>query len=299
MEYRKHAAAHLGSGLVVLSSLVYASYGVWIKLLGNFLGDFTQAVLRGVLVILLLLPVAIFRNKLSRIFWRRDAWLLIGLLISNALISVPLFYSIKIIGVGLGLAVAYAGIVLGAFFFGRIFNGEVYTKDKVASTILGIMGLWLIFTPSTKIFGLLALLAALISGLASGLNMVVNKKIKYSVLQTAILTWIGTVLANIPMIFILNESFPQINSDIHWIYLLLFALASFISSWLLISGLKLIEAGTAGILGLLEIVFGVVLGIIFFKEHLTAVVTLGMTCIIAAAAIPYVNQYNNRKEVKV
>src|SRR5687767_6345273 len=139
----KVRSAPLGAGLVVLSSVVYASYGIWATLMGDFFGDFMQAVLRSLLVVLLLLPFAIWRKRLSRIHWRRDAWLLGGLLVSTVLISAPFYYAVQIVGVVLGGAVAYAGIVLGVFFFGWLFGGERYTKDKWVSTILGITGLWL------------------------------------------------------------------------------------------------------------------------------------------------------------
>jgi drug/metabolite transporter (DMT)-like permease len=295
MQGKKRPAAPLGASLVVVSSLVYASYGVWIKLLGNFLGDFTQGVVRSVLVILLLLPMAIWGKQLSRMHWRRDFWHLVGLLIAAFFISAPLFYAVKIIGVGLGIGVSYAGLVLGAFLFGWLIDHEQYTKDKLISTMLGLIGLWLIFTPSSKTFGLLALLAALVSGLASGLIMVVNKVIKYNATQTTLLVWSATAIINFPMIFLAKESFPKVQNDVHWLYLILFAIASLIASSLFIRGLKLIEAGAAGILGLLEIVFGVFLGIIFFNERLSWIVSAGLMCVLASAAIPYFQHYNSQK----
>ena len=66
-------------------------------------------------------------------------------------------------------------------------------------------------------------------------------------------------------------------------YLVVFAVASLATSWFFIKGLKLIDAGAAGILGLLEIVFGVLFGIIFFGERIGFVVMLGMAVIVAAA----------------
>ncbi|HSW99461.1 MAG TPA: hypothetical protein VLH38_00315 [Patescibacteria group bacterium] len=49
------------------------------------------------------------------------------------------------------------------------------------------------------------------------------------------------------------------------------------------------------ILGLLEIVFGVLFGVLFFHEKPTAVALLGMVVIIAAAAIPYLKDYNAKE----
>jgi drug/metabolite transporter (DMT)-like permease len=58
-----------------------------------------------------------------------------------------------------------------------------------------------------------------------------------------------------------------------------------------VRGVKLIDAGVAGILGLLEIVFGVVFGVIFFHERPTLVILTGMALIIVASGIPYFKSY--------
>ncbi len=287
----KRKSAPLGAGLVVLSSVAYGSYGVWATLMGKYFGDFTQGVLRSAVVILILLPIAIYRKQLTRIHWKRDRWLYGGILLSSLLIAAPFYYAINKIGIGLTNIIYYASIILGAFIFGRVMNNEKFTKDKLLATVVGLIGLGLVFAPGAKTFGFLAMLAAICSGFGAGLNMVVVKKIQYNVSQTMLLAWSGGVIANIPFIFIFREHFPLIQADRHWFYLLLFGLASVTASALLISGLKLIEAGAAGILGLLEIVFGVIFGIVFFHEHLSFIVVIGMLFIMTASAIPYIQHY--------
>jgi len=262
--------------------------------MGDTFGSFIQAVLRSSLVVVFLLLIAMWRKELSKIHWRRDAWLLAGQLISSLLIAAPLYYAVLKVGVGLGMGITYAGIILGAFLFGWLFNKEHYTKDKWLSTALGILGLWLVFTPNLQALGFLAMGAALLSGLASGLNMVVNKKLQYSASQTAIMTWAATAIVNVPFVFLLGERVPELN--VSWVYLVLFAVASLAASWTLITGLKLIEAGAAGILGLLEIVFGIVYGVVFFKEQPSTLSLVGMAAIMAAAAVPYIQHYNNAEK---
>ncbi len=285
--------APLGASLILFSSLVYASYGVWIVLMSDSFGSFIQAVLRSTLVVILLVPLALWRKELSTVQWRRDAWLLAGQLLSTLLITTPLYYSVQKVGIGLGVGIGYAGTVLGAFFFGWLLEGERYTKDKWLSTALGIAGLWCIFTPNLRALGFMAMGAGLLSGMANGWNMAINKKLSYSASQNTIITWAATALINLPFVFLLGERVPAL--DIHWLYLVLFALASLSASWALITGLKFVEAGAAGILGLLEIIFGIICGIIFFHERLTPLSILGMTAILAAAAIPYVQHYNTRR----
>ena len=69
----------------------------------------------------------------------------------------------------------------------------------------------------------------------------------------------------------------------------MFAGASVLASWTFIWGLKSIEAGIAGILGLLEIVFGIIFGLAFFNEKLTRTIVAGAILILLAAAYPYLS----------
>jgi drug/metabolite transporter (DMT)-like permease len=207
----------------------------------------------------------------------------------------PLYYAILHVGVGISLTVAYASIVIGQFFFGWLFAGERFTKDKALSAVLGLFGLVLIFSPSHSGLALFALLAALISGLSSAANTVFAKQIRYNATQSTIALWGASVVANFFMAIVFNAPHPSFGWHTPWLYLVLFAIASVIASWSLVRGVKLIDAGAAGVLGLLEIVFGVLFGVVFFRERPGLVVLVGVAVIIAAAAVPYFKDYNAQR----
>lgn len=114
-------------------------------------------------------------------------------------------------------------------------------------------------------------------------------------MQATVVMWVASVIANIFMMFLLREKLPVTGLHVEWLYLLLFAAASVIASWTFIKGVKLIEAGAAGILGLLEIVFGILFGALFFDERLSWLALAGAAVIIAAAAIPYFRDFNVKK----
>lgn len=291
----KRAAAPLGASLIVLSSLFYASYGIWATLMGDFFGSFTAGALRCLLVVALLIILAMVRKELQKINWRRDRNWLFAMIASSALISGPMYYAFLHAGVGITLGVNYVGIVVGMFIFGWLFNKERFTKDKFIATALGILGIVLVFSPSVQLVGWLALIAALMSGFASAANMGATKKVPYNGTQSAILVWGSGVIANVPLMFLLHEPLPVFSWHAQWGYLVLFVVTSLIASWTFIRGLKLIEAGAAGILGLLEVVFAVLFGAIFFHERPGVVVLIGIASIIVAAAIPYLQHYNAKK----
>lgn len=295
MKTQKVSRAPIGASLIVLSSVFYATYGVWTVLMGNFFGSFTASVLRCVLVLGGLVVIAMMRRELQKINWRRDRKWLVIMVLSSIFVSAPLYYAVLEAGIGISLAIAYIGIVIGMFIFGWLFEGERFTKEKLVATMLGIFGIVLVFSPSIKLGGWLALAGALVAGLATAANMATTKKVPYNGSQSAILVWGSGVIANVPLVFLLGEQLPSIGWHVQWAYLLLFAVASLVASWTFIKGLKLIEAGAAGILGLLEVVFGVLFGVIFFHERPSLVVLIGIMSIVAAAAMPYLQHYNARK----
>ncbi|HSW65797.1 MAG TPA: DMT family transporter [Bacillota bacterium] len=293
---RPRSAKAVGASLVVMSSLFYGSYGVWMALMGTAFGVYTQGIFRSLLVVLIVLPVALLRRQWQPIQWRRDRWWLLVSFLTSIGIAGPSYYATQKIGVGLMSAVLYAGIVLAMFFFGWLLSKERYTLDKGIATALGLVGLWLVFSPNANHLGLLGLGAALVAGLASGLNVVVSQKMPYGVLQTMSIAWSGGVLACLGMALLLGEYRQPITWGVQWLYLVLFVATSVLASSTVIKGVKLIDAGSAGILGLLEIIFGVLLGVVFFGERPGGLALVGMAFITLAAAIPYLHHFKLKDE---
>ena len=83
--------------------------------------------------------------------------------------------------------------------------------------------------------------------------------------------------------------------DIVWLWQLGYTLASMLAFWLIIEGLKYVEAGIGGLLGLLEIVFAVSLGVVIFDEELTSKVVIGSILILIAASLPYIKNVSRNK----
>lgn len=295
MTKKKKFIAPAGASLVVLSSFFYASYGIWTKLLGNFFDGYTAATIRSIIVVVIMLVIAFAYHKFESLHLKKNWLYIVGMIIGSMFTWGPLYFAILQAGVGISLAVCYASIVIGMFVFGWLFASERFTKDKALSAVLGIIGVILIFSPVVSGITFFALVAALISGFSTAMTTVFVKKIHYNATQSTIVLWTSSIIANLFMAFILGKSYPPFHFQIEWLYLFIFALTSIIASWSMARGVKLIDAGAAGILGLLEIVFGVIFGVAFFNERPTLIALLGMAVIIAAAAIPYVKDFNVKK----
>jgi len=121
---RKTFQAPVGASLVVASSFFYASYGIWTTLMGEFFHGYTASALRSVLVVLILLPIAVLFRNLEPLCLKENFKYILGMLIASLLTWGPLYYAILHAGVGISLAVNYASIVIGSFFFGWLFGGN-------------------------------------------------------------------------------------------------------------------------------------------------------------------------------
>jgi drug/metabolite transporter (DMT)-like permease len=293
---KKQFSAPIGASLIILSSFFYASYGIWTKLMGDFFDGYMASALRSILVVCLLFPIAFYYKRFEPLNLRKNWPYIAGMLISSLFTWGPLYFAILQAGVGISLAVTYAAIVIGMFFFGWLFAAEKFTKDKAISAALGFVGLALIFSPAISNLAWIALGAAVVSGLSSAANSVFAKKIEYNSTQSTIVLWVVSIVANMFMVFVSHKAYPAFGLQIEWFYLILFAIASVIASWSFVRGVKLIDAGVAGILGLLEIVFGVVFGTVLFQERPTVIALMGMAVIMIAAAIPYFREFSTRNK---
>jgi len=138
--------APLGASLIVLSSLFYASYGIWTKLMGNFFGGYSASALRSVVVLIFLLPIAIVYHKLQPLNLKSNWTYIVGITIASLFVWGPLYYAILHAGIGISLTINYASIVIGLFFFGWLLLRERFTRDKLISAVLGFIGLGLVFS---------------------------------------------------------------------------------------------------------------------------------------------------------
>ena len=174
------------------------------------------------------------------------------------------------------------------YLFGIFFLGEKLTKVKAISFVLAAIGMYIVFSFSLVAFTLLAALMAIVNGIASGGEVSSSKKLSgdYSPLYLTWLSWLIILITNAPISLLLGEVQHLPSFEMAWLYQIGYVICSIFGFYLIIKGLKYVEASTGGIIGLLEIVFSISLGVIIFNEHLTSKVIIGALLIITAASLP-------------
>ncbi len=285
-----------GIFLVLISSVLFGSYGVWAKLIGDDMGILFQGWSRGLIIVLALFPVLYMKRLIVPI--RKDDYKWLGVFLAfTSLTQAPLFYAFTHMDIGSATLLFFVSMLLTMYVVGFMFLGEKISTVKVVSFLLACIGMYYVFSFSILSFTLLAALMAILNGVASGGEISTSKKIShsYSTLYITWLSWVVIVLTNAPISILLGEAQLLPSFTLVWLWQLCYTVASMLAFWLIIEGLKHLEAGVGGLLGLLEIIFSIAFGIILFNEKFSLTVAIGSIMILIAAGLPHIIEILNKR----
>jgi drug/metabolite transporter (DMT)-like permease len=277
----------LGYGLILLSAVLFGTYGVWSRLMGETFEPFYQTWVRSILIIVIMLPFMLVGKNFRKI--DRSDWPHVGLFILFCLFTqVPLYYAFNHAPIGEVQLIFYSMFVIAAYMVGRIYLGERITKIKLVSMALAFVGLAIVFGMSVLAFAPLGLALAALNGVASGGEVASSKKVsnKYSPALLIFWGWIFTLLTHLPLSLLLGETQHLPQFDTAWLWLVIFAVVNTAAFWLVIVGFKFVDASIGSLLGLSEVLFGIMFGAIIFHEPIGWSVLVGGTLIIVAAMLP-------------
>ena len=278
-----------GAVIVALSAFFFGTYGLWSRLIGSQIDNLFQVYVRSLLILIVIIPVAIATKSLKKVNKKDWKWIAVYTL-SGALTVAPIFYSFNKIGIGSSTLLFYASFTIISFILGYLSFGEKITLTKIVSLIAALIGLSLIFELQLQQNFLLPALMAILAGSAAGIEVVFTKKVsnKYSALQLSIFTWAVIFFLHLFGSILIGERqlLPQIS--VAWLGVVGYAFASLAAFFFVITGYKYVEPAVGALTGLLEIVVGILLGLIFFAEPLTMQIIIGGLMILLAAALPTV-----------
>ena len=282
---------NLGSLLIFLSALMFGSYGMWSRLIGSAMGNFFQGWTRAACILLLLIPLLFWRREIAVIKKKDWGWLSLFLLFTSLTLA-PLFYAFNNMDIASASLLFFVSMFLTMNAIGFLFFNEKITIIKIIASFLALIGMYLVFSFSLDNFTLLAAVMAVVAGVASGGEVGFSKKLtgQYSPLYVVALSWFIILISNFILSLALGETQLALAFSMPWLWQLLYSLASLLGFWLVIAGFKYIDASIGSLIGLLEIIFSIILGLVVFKENLTFSIIIGGILIITAAALPHILQ---------
>jgi drug/metabolite transporter (DMT)-like permease len=279
----------LGAGSLLLSAFIYSFFGVLTRAVGFSLPLFYSSWVRNLLMLAILAIPLFVAKKWINVNRRDFIWIFIrscGGLTSFVGSYVSFFY----IPLGVALFIFYASSAIGGYIFGKILYHEKLTKIKIFSLILALSGLFLVNSVDFPKEHLIYALYAFLGGIGNAVWCTFSKKVsdKYSSLQLNFLDTINFIIIPFSLSIIIREKWVAPQFSMLWFYMLLFVLMFIATGQLMVRGFKFLDAQIGSLIMLSEIIFGVILGFILFKETLSLMTLFGGSLIILAIALPEV-----------
>lgn len=285
-----------GSIYIIVSALFYASYGIWSKLMAGFFGEFNQAWIRALILVLVLTGYGLAASKFQadksktshfKPIKKQDLPWFIVISLCGGLNQAPYFFGMEHLPVGTAVLLFYLMLTIGAYLIGKIFFNEKITPVKLTSLFLALIGLLIIYRFSLTASQLLPAGLMSLAGLMGAGVVVFSKKISSSYSETQILTSVFATmfLINLPLSLLLGETIPSLTAATAWLGQAGYTSAMLIANAAVVAGFKHLDPSVGGVLGLLEVVFAAMFGIMFFGETMTASLAVGSLLIIIAAGL--------------
>lgn len=268
------------------SSVFYATYGIWSRLMSHSFGEFAQAWTRGLVLLVFVLVVGKWK-KWFKPMPKKD-WPWFGLIALIGLNQAPYYYGFRYLEVGTATLLFYAALVIGGYVIGKLVFKETFNKAKLISLGLGIAGLSVIYKLSLTPDQIWPATWTIIAGLMGAVSAVLPKKLSGEYHEFQIMSGYLTVMfvANGIIAYFLGEGLPPLSAQTAWLSAGAYAASLLIANFSVIEGFKYLEASIGSLIGMAEIIFGIVFGYLFFSEFLSITTFIGAGLIIVAAALP-------------
>jgi drug/metabolite transporter (DMT)-like permease len=279
-----------GSLEIIISALFFASYGIWSRMMQGFFGEFNQAWIRSLLITIVVTTVALWQKKFQKIQKKDLPWFLL-ISLSAAFNQAPYYFAFQNLEVGTATMVFYSALTIGGFIFGALFFQEKIREKKLIALLLAILGLFLIY--GLKLSGnFLALSMAAVAGLMGAVEVVFSKKVsdKYSNLQIMSFLFSCSFFINLIISLAIGEKTPTLALNSAWIGEIAYSVSMMSAAYFVFRGYQKLEPSIASLIGLLEIIFAVIFGLLLFAEKLSPGIVLGGILILISAALPNLDE---------
>lgn len=276
-----------GSTLIILSAFFYATYGVWSRFMVGAFGEFNQAWTRALVLLLFLVPFQIITKSFKKMRKQDLVWFA-AVAFCGGLNQAPYFYGFEHLPIGTATLLFYIMLVLGAFILGKFFFNEKLTVIKYASLGVAALGLFIIYRFTLAPDQIVPAIFTMVAGLMGAVTVVIPKKLSGRYSEIQILTCSFTVMffSNLMISLFVGERLPVFNSFLPILGQAGYTVAILVANVFVIAGFKHLEPSVGGLLGLLEVVFAAVFGVVIFRDGLTLQLLLGSILILIGAGLP-------------
>lgn len=287
---------HKGLTAIFIATAMYGLYGIYSRLIATGFSAFNQNWIRNIFVLCLACVGMLLTHKKWKNLSKKDLPWLISWNLSGAFLVILLFLSFNNMPIGTALFLLYAGGTIASYIGGAVFLKEQFTKTKIISVTLSLLGLIIVFYGQLQTTHFIYLLLGICTGILSAGWTIFPKKIshEYPKLQLIVFDASAIIIVNFLLSLWYRPIVPSTFVPLAWFGLLLYGLTQFFADILFIYGFRLVEVHVGSLISPLEAFFGALFAFIFFKETLTITTIVGGIVIICGALIPnFINNSSN------
>lgn len=288
----------LQGGISLLSAaILYSFYGMFSRIVGIGFGQVFQITARYSIMFIFFFFYVILRKKWRKIDKKDYIWFF--LMIIPGLVGATLVFIVfNHLPLGIAYFILYAALTLGSYLLGYLLFKEKLTKIKLYSLIIGLSGLYLIFTDSLKLGKTFYIGLMVVAGLAAAAWNIVSKKIstKYSINQILLIDSLIGILISLPIAIMLKEPVSLPTFSTPWLGITAFALTAIAASIFTVNGFKYLQAQIGSLIMLTEPFFAALVGWLLYQEILTPYTFIGGLLIMIGASLPGLNKLRVNKE---
>jgi len=262
----------------LVSAASFAAMAACIRILSEYLPQSEVVFFRNFLALLLLLPL-MYRQKVSL---KSSVW---GLHLFRASIGLSAmylyFYALFHLPLADALLLNYTSPLFIAMF-ATIWLGESWTRSRKIATVAGLIGVTLLFHPSSAIAST-AGLVGLASGALAGLALTTVKKLSDTEPGIRIVIWfamLASLISFVPMLF--EFRWPDL---MQWGWLITMGIFGNIGHLALTRAYKMAPASQVSPLGYTGLIFAGLLGYLLWNELPDLLGLIGTTAIVIAGIL--------------
>jgi drug/metabolite transporter (DMT)-like permease len=288
-------SSYKGVVYILISTVFYASYGVWSKVMGSSFGEFSQAWTRGLVLLVVILLLNSKYRFLKKISKQDLPWFML-IALAGGINQAPYYFGFQHLQIGTATLLFYASLVVGGYVISKVFLNENINSTKLFSLGLAVVGMLLIYGFSLATAQFLAAGLTCIAGLLGAAAVVLTKKLSrtYHELHIMIGYFALQVVINAPLAILTQEIVPSFTDTTAWIAQVLYALSMLVANFAVIEGFKYVDGSIGSLIGLAEVLFGALFGWLFFSETFSAFTLIGGVLIIIAAAYPSITYKSSK-----
>lgn len=270
-----------------------------IGLLAAGLSNFDVLSYRWGIAGIVLMIYAFFKKKSLRLLSWGETWKVILLSMLRALTSITLLIGYANISSGIASTINFMYPIIVAICM-MLFFGEKKSSVDIIAIGVSFFGVYLLASGDSLIVDggntSLGLICSIISAFSFAAYYILMKQLKADKIEVVkFTTWIMMLSAIyfIAGAFIFDGKLTVVKDGISWLYILGLGLwSTMVSNFTGVKAVRRIGPTLTSILGALQPVTAVILGVIFLHEHLYLRSLIGIILILAAVSIVVMHQKN-------